>query len=158
MNPISRKKSLLVQEIGSEIVILDKESNRVHHLNPTAAFIWRNCDGNHSLGELSESLQREFGVEESGDQIIRAALEKLQHLQLLDPHSGSKESPNHDSKMDSVKTQKFTRREMGIRLAVAATLPLIISIAVPTPAQASSQVPHFCPPGKVPGSSVCPNG
>jgi hypothetical protein len=158
MNPISRKKSLLVQEVGSEIVILDKESNRIHHLNPTAAFIWQNCDRNQSLAELSESLQKEFGLAESDEQIIRAALEELHHLRLIEPHADSKERPNDDRNADSVKPKKLTRREMGIRLAAAAALPLIVSIAVPAPAQAASQAAHFCPPGTVPGSSVCPNG
>ena len=158
MNPIARKKSLLVQHVGSEIVILDKESNRAHHLNPTAAFIWRNCDGNHTMADLSELLQKEFGLAEPCEQIVCAATEDLQRLQLIEAPAGSKESSSNDPKGDSGKSNRISRREMGIRLAIAAALPLIVSIAVPTPAQAGSQSPHFCPPGTVPGSSVCPNG
>lgn len=148
MNPTARKESLLVQQIEQEIVILDQTSNRAHRLNATAAFIWRNCDGTHSVSSLSRLLQEELGIEDPSEEVTRLALEDLQKVQLIE---SGQEDPAH---------KEITRRELGVRLAVAATaLPLIVSITVPTPSQAASaeQGQHFCPPGTAPGSKVCPN-
>jgi len=149
MNPVARKQSLLVQQVGPELVVLDQKSNRAHRLNPTAAFIWRNCDGTHSIATLSRLFQQEFGTEDPREEITRLALEELRSLELI-------ESNGEDSKHKGI-----TRRELGVRLAMAAAaLPLIVSIAVPAPSQAASAGPGqpFCPPGTVPGSNACPNG
>ena|SRR5579872_6460383 len=150
MNPIARKQSLLVQQVGQELVILDQVNNRAHRLNPTAACIWKNCDGRTTVAELSQVLRQRLDLKDSGENVTRMALEELQKLQLIEPVAGAPGS-----------RKQITRRELGVRLAMAAAaLPLIVSITVPTPAQAASagQGQEFCPPGTVPGSKACPNG
>lgn len=149
MKPTARTKSLLVQQVGPEVVVLDQTANRAHRLNPTAAFIWRNCDGTRSPANLSRLLREEFGIEDPSGEVTRLALEDLQKLQLIEAGTAASERKG------------ITRRELGVRLAMAAAaLPLIVSIAVPAPSQAASaeQGQPFCPPGTVPGSKACPNG
>lgn len=149
MKPIARTKSFLVQQVGAELILLDQSTNRAHRLNPAAALIWRNCNGQNSVTMLSKLVEQELHMKDSGEQLTLAALKELEKLELIEPATAIRQR------------KKITRRELGVRLAMAtAALPLIVSITVPTPAQAASagQGQGFCPPGTVPGSKACPNG
>jgi hypothetical protein len=47
---------------GSELVLFDPIGGRLHVLNPTAAAIWRLCDGSRSANEIAGTLGAEFQV------------------------------------------------------------------------------------------------
>ena len=135
MNPIAKRDGLLVEKIGEEIVVLDQSRNRAHRLNRTMAVVWRHCDGKHSTEDLSQVLRLELDFEQADEQVVHMALDQLRRLHLIefDP-------------VQHEEVEQFSRRELARKLAVAtALLPSILSIAVPTPAQAKS-TNHADPP------------
>ena len=62
-----RQERLLVKELGRELVIYDQAADRVHRLNKTAAFIWRQCDGAHSVDDMVTALKDHSGAAEMID-------------------------------------------------------------------------------------------
>jgi hypothetical protein len=128
MNPISRRHKLLVAEIADEIVVLDQVRNRAHRLNRTAALVWQNCDGRHTVEDLSLLLQQKLELEQPDERVVRLALKQLRRLQMVDLETDEQEQVG-----------RVSRRDLVRKLALgAAMLPLITSITVPTPARAAS--------------------
>ena len=62
MRPIQCAKTTL-QDVGDELLVLDRETNRLHHLNPTASWIYRQCDGRNSVENLIDALSERFVIE-----------------------------------------------------------------------------------------------
>lgn len=57
-----RRSDLLYREVANEVVVLDRRSEKIHHLNGSAAHIWKRCDGSHSLPEIGRSFTQEYGI------------------------------------------------------------------------------------------------
>lgn len=123
--PLARTNGLIVEELDGEVLVYDGESSQAHCLSSAAARVWRACDGDTSVEQLSESLELDPAV-------VVAALAELEECTLLD-----RGLPG---------PQEITRREATAKLAkvgaAAAIVPLIYSIGVPAPALAASQ--KFC--------------
>ncbi|MGI5835861.1 MAG: PqqD family protein [Chloroflexota bacterium] len=47
---------LVERVVDGELVLYDPKRQCVHALNPTAAFVWRNCDGQQGAEEVINSL------------------------------------------------------------------------------------------------------
>ena len=43
-----------------DLMLFDPVKSQFFVLNPTMAFLWRNCDGETSLGKVIESIPTEF--------------------------------------------------------------------------------------------------
>ena len=82
MNPHSREEIFIVEEISDETLVYDEDSYRAHYLNPTAAFVWRHCDGQTSIGELAKLLHDEFGIP-ANEKVVWLALKQLSKANLL---------------------------------------------------------------------------
>src|ERR1700687_761084 len=54
--PKARREAIITKEVDGELLVYDRERDRAHCLNETAAAIWRLCDGRTSVGEISEQL------------------------------------------------------------------------------------------------------
>jgi PqqD family protein of HPr-rel-A system len=52
-------------DMGDGLVLFNRGSSVVHHLNGSAALVWQLCDGVGTVGELSEDVAAEFGLEPS---------------------------------------------------------------------------------------------
>jgi hypothetical protein len=75
---------VMVREVESDLLLLDTESDRIHQLNTTAGFIWRQCDGDQSPDEIAEMLVAEFAVDSQvAVQDVVDTLGKLQALNLV---------------------------------------------------------------------------
>jgi hypothetical protein len=128
MLPRTRKEGLLVHEVGQEIVIYDVQRHQAHSLNPMAAAIWRCCDSCTSVSEIVTRVKEEVSPEAS-EPMIWTALEWFTKAHLLqEPFK----APDNAT----------SRREFTSKAAMAAgatvLLPLITSIAAPTPVEATS--------------------
>ena len=62
MLPEARRDRLLIQEVGEELVVYDRERHRIHRLNRTAALVWHHCDGRTSVSDLAALLARELNL------------------------------------------------------------------------------------------------
>ncbi len=80
--PDAREERLIVEEISDETLVYDEDSYRAHYLNPTAAFVWRHCDGQTSIGELAKLLHDEFGIP-ANEKVVWLALDRLEKANLL---------------------------------------------------------------------------
>lgn len=66
-------------------MLFDPEGSKFYVLNRTMAFVWRRCDGAHTLAGMLEGLQAEFESVEpvSAEGDLRKALEELLALGLV---------------------------------------------------------------------------
>jgi len=81
--PQARRDGLIVRELPDEVLVYDNEDNKAHCLNQTAAAVWRHCDGETSVSEISFRLAREFSTPVDED-VVWLALDTLGKSGLLE--------------------------------------------------------------------------
>ncbi|HEX8474130.1 MAG TPA: PqqD family protein [Pyrinomonadaceae bacterium] len=151
--PRARAGGLVVRELPEEVLVYDLERHRAICLNHTAALVWKHCDGETSVAEISRRLGAHLRLPVAED-VVWLALDQLARDHLLE---GKIARPAAFS--------GISRRELMRRLGVAAAvaLPLVTSVVAPTAAEAASclptgaacTAPAECCSGLCPGS---PNG
>jgi hypothetical protein len=77
------------REIDGGVVIISPEDHRIHELNSTASFVWKQMDGRRTVEDLADLLTKEFDtVRESAlvdiDQLV-SSLEEKSLLQRISP-------------------------------------------------------------------------
>lgn len=137
MLPQAREEHLLVENLGDEVLVYDEDRNLAHRLNRTAAVVWRQCDGQHSITELAALLHAELSIP-ADEELVLLTLDRLEKAHLLrQPFQRPATVPN------------VSRREVIRRLGLSGTLilllPIIDTITAPTPAMAQSP-PDAGPP------------
>jgi hypothetical protein len=79
-----RPGAVIEHEVEDGVLLLDDESGRIHQLNETASFIWRQCKGVDSVAEIASSVARAYDVDgEVAARDVVGMLSKLQDLDLL---------------------------------------------------------------------------
>ena len=71
------KKGLELVESPDGLIVYDSTTDRVHHLNQTAAVILAMCDGTQTVHDIARAVGRLF---ESGDVSPEVTKECLEHL------------------------------------------------------------------------------
>lgn len=130
MMPRARTEDVLTTSVGDELVIYDSRSDRAHRLNGLAAVVWRNADGERDVAGLAEAAGATLagGVNEDN---VRLALQELEQAELLEtPAPGKDGTPAMDRR-----TALKRAAQMG---SMALLVPVVSTIAAPTPAMASS--------------------
>lgn len=143
--PTGRHDGLLVQEVGDELVVYDRERHQAHRLDRTAAFIWRHCDGKRSEAELAKLLEQELRLP-ADEEMVSLGLERLADASLLvEPEVWLK--------------HRMSRRQMLVKLGLAGGIgllgPVVQSITAPTPVMAQSP-PLKCLSGCSGKKKLCP--
>jgi hypothetical protein len=120
--PKARHEDVVVQEVFEELVIYDRQRNQVHSLNPTAARVWQQCDGQTSPAQLAARLQTDLETPQA-EELVWLTLDRLEKAHLLD--------------QKAVRPRvKISRRQALRALGVSvALLPVIASIPAPAAAQ-----------------------
>ena len=113
------------EQLGDDASVYDWARAHVHALNPTAARVWRQCDGATSPAAMAADLAR-GGVPEP-QAVVDLTLAELTRLHLLEP------PVEHD-----LESPARSRRWLLSRGVAAAMLPAIASIVAPTPLAAQS--------------------
>jgi hypothetical protein len=124
--PVARKQGLVVQEMPEEVLIYDLDTNKAHCLNKTAAFVWKSCDGNKSVADITKSFTNDFGSPVEED-LVWLAIEQLNDKNLLS-----------ESLQTNLKGQN--RREVIKKIGFAAVvaLPVVASLTAPSSALATA--------------------
>jgi hypothetical protein len=125
--PPARTDKLITQQLDGELLVYDERTDRAHCLNPSAAMVWKHCDGRTSVGQMAGLLRRDAGSDVP-EQVVWLALEQLEKFDLLEaPRKATSE-------------RRISRRELARTLGIAAALalPLVTSIVAPTAAHAAS--------------------
>ncbi len=122
MKPRAREQDLIVSRLDGETLVYDVTRHRAYCLNRTAAEVWQLCDGRRDVAALARRLAA--GTETPPNQeLVRLALERLTRARLLMPQRDA--APPGPS---------VSRREMIRRAGVAALLPVVASVVVPSAA------------------------
>jgi len=80
------RPGLSIRLVDGELVILDRDAQKIHQLNSTASFVWNRLAEESDLVDVARELSTEFEVEESAAlEDVRRIVEKLRELQLLVP-------------------------------------------------------------------------
>lgn len=130
------RRGLLVRRIGDETVVYDRESHRAHSLSREAGIVFHGCGGRDSPDAIAESLRRE--CEMSGPDaasVFEAALSQIAGAGLFEG------APDREPHAES----EPSRRAVLSTLAVVSAAPMVLSILVPTPAQAQTCIPRKRP-------------
>ena len=125
----------LSQEFYGEVLIYDPQRHVGHCLNSTAAAVLKLCNGSNSSSQIARTLSQQLSapVDET---VVLLALDHLADARLLvEAAIPAAVSPS----------RRVAIRRIGI--AAAIVLPLVTSIAAPTPAHAASCLANGQPCG-----------
>ncbi len=122
-NPKSLKRDqLVVEELGTELMIYDQKRNQAFCLNQKAAFVWQNCDGQTTIAAIAAKMEQSLG-EPVDEKVVEFALQSLAQDGLLEPADSSF--------VMAGMTRRDLIQKVGVRAAVA--LPLVTALLVATP-------------------------
>jgi hypothetical protein len=134
--PRARVENIVSRKVLDEVIIYDKTRDVGTALNAFAAEVWDRCDGQSSPAAIAQALSqsRSGPVDERA---VWLAVDKLSRAKLL-------EEP---VKMPPSVLGEASRREAmrSLGLGAAAAVPVVLSIKVPTAAQAASCLPSGAP-------------
>jgi hypothetical protein len=127
--PQARRSGLIIQEVDSEILIYDQQTNKAHCLNQTAAKVWNYCDGETKLVDACNALSRDLETPVD-EKFVWYAVDQFSKDNLLEK----------GIELPAFVIPGMTRRQMVRTLGLAAVVavPLVTSIVAPTPAQAAT--------------------
>ena len=125
MKPLARKRDIFVENLPEEVVLYDKNTNKVHCLNKTAAAIWESCDGSRTVDGLAHIAEAKVGAP-ADRKVVLQALEELEKADLLEAGSAMVADAGVTS-----------RREAVSKIALAGTA-LVATIVAATPAAHAS--------------------
>lgn len=113
---------LIKEELGEELVVFDRASNKAHLLDARSAAVFRASADGAMLSELEPLM--DAGSPEKRAALVRFAVLELERVGLV-VTSGRDEA-------------RLSRRSLLKTLGTAASLPIIVSIVAPTPAAAAT--------------------
>src|SRR2546423_642133 len=144
--PFARKDGLVVRELPDEVLVYDLERDKAHCLNQTAALIWKHCDGQTSVRDMTQMLETELKAPVD-EKLVWFALDQLSKDNLLEERV---------TMPAAIIASGMSRRQMMRALGVAAlvAVPVVTSIVAPTPAQAATCLPPGSP-CTPPGTNCC---
>lgn len=129
MEPKARHDDILVQEVGTELVIYDRKRHVAHSVSQPAAFVWQHCDGQTTIGDLATLLEEELH-RPVDEEFIWLILDQLENNSLL-----------RESMKQPGNGRRISRRQATQKLgegALILVVPLVMSLIVPTPTMALS--------------------
>jgi hypothetical protein len=145
MKPERRRDGLVVKELEGEVLVYDLQGHQAHCLNPSAAHVFKRCDGTATVPAITRSLRKELGatIDEGW---VWLALDRLGKAGLLQERmSPPAERPG------------LSRRELVKRagLGLAVLLPVVTSIVAPTPVEAAATCVQNCASPNKPFGTPC---
>lgn len=79
-----RNPDTSVEAVEDELLVLNQASHQVHHLNPSAAFVYECCDGVASVDEIVSAVVARFDVDlDSARHDVAETLTRLEKLELI---------------------------------------------------------------------------
>lgn len=73
------------QTVDDEVLLLDVATSQIHQLNPTACFIWSQCDGLKSVEQIADIVVERFEVDRAtAMEDIEKTLQQLDDLKLIE--------------------------------------------------------------------------
>lgn len=120
LTPRARRDGLVVRELSGELLVYDRDRNKAHCLNETAALIWNHCDGQTTVRGMVELLRNHSGAPVD-EQVIWYALDQFAKDHLLE-----------ERVKRPVEIRRLSRRQLVQRIGLAVSIPLVVSIVAPS--------------------------
>jgi hypothetical protein len=80
------RPGLAIRSVDGEVVILDRDTEKIHQLNSTASFVWNRLESTSDLAQIARELSGEFDVEVDAALVdVGRIVGELQKLRLLVP-------------------------------------------------------------------------
>jgi hypothetical protein len=134
MFPVARKHNLLISELPDEVLVYDRLADKAHCLNASVALVWRHCKGEASVADLARLVAERQSIHEMlALAVVDLALEQLSKRNLL-----------VEPLPPAPRTNRLTRRDALKGLAVAAAIPVIMTVAARKAAAQFSLVSVSC--------------
>jgi PqqD family protein of HPr-rel-A system len=87
-----RHANVLELDLEDGLILYDRDSSLVHHLNPSARIVWFLCDASASVRQLAQEIADEYGLEPGPIRLQVADLVgELDALGLLEDAAGPEE-------------------------------------------------------------------
>jgi hypothetical protein len=122
---------LNVDRVGQETLVYDRKSDKAYVLSPSAAAVWRACNGRRNVQEIATYLSQDTPTNEH---TVWYALGQLQELL--------------DAPVEIPKTHQGISRRQFLKRAglvgAAAAVPVVVSIVAPSAAHAQSTTGVCC--------------
>jgi hypothetical protein len=134
MYPQARQDKIVTEAVGDELVVYDELRHRAHRLNAAAATVWRHLDGQHSVADLAALLPAK-ACNATSEDLVWLALVRFDAAHLL-------QGPLERRTEDQRSSRRKGLRHLMAAGALAALVPAIITLAVPSPAQAQQSPPE----------------
>ena len=81
---LKRRRDLSERTLEEETVILDRANGQIHHLNATASYVWKNCDG-LSVKAIAERLAEVYQIDRRGaEKDVVQLLREMNAMKLLE--------------------------------------------------------------------------
>jgi hypothetical protein len=147
--PRARTEGLVIQELPDEVLVYDRDRDKAHCLNQTAALVWKYCDGKTTVTDMAKRLERDLKSGRVDEKVVWYALGQLSKDHLLE-----------ETVVPPAILAGMSRREMVrvLGLAAVVAVPLVTSIVAPTPAQAATCLPSGSACSPVGTSTTCCSG
>lgn len=123
--PAARRVDLVTTEADGEVLVYDRSSHHIHHLNVTTARVWHACDGRRSV----ETIAAEANVTPD---TARQALTKLADARLL------------DGPLPAGAGVAGSSRRSFVKRAGVAAIPAIVSVTAPLASAHASTGNEHC--------------
>ena len=137
MIPIARTEKLLIQRVGNELIVYDEANKSSHSLNSMAARVYELCDGQHTIKDIAQLLEKELHISRHEEVDIRGlvwlTLEELERYQLIKEYVKQPTGVASISRRTVIKTGALVGG-----FALGSMFPVVRSIVAPTPAMAVS--------------------
>src|SRR2546426_12744455 len=80
--PQAREEGLITSELPDEVLVLDTGQNKAHCLNDFASHVWKRCDGQTTVKEMTLLLGRDL-QKDITEEAVWLALDRLGKAELL---------------------------------------------------------------------------
>jgi hypothetical protein len=129
--PLARTDDVLTEEVDGEVLVYDTTREILCRLNSSAALVWRTCNGERTIEEITAIVTERLGDFADEDLVLVALDNLVAHDLLL---SGYEPRAAAESRLSR---RRFIGR-VGVVGAAAAAIPVVHTMVVPTPAAAQS--------------------
>ncbi len=83
--PYRVKQGLIAQLVDGELLILNREQEEIHQLNPVASFIWNKLENQVEPEQLVMAIIQKYDVnQEVAKQDLESLLDELSDLHLIE--------------------------------------------------------------------------
>ena len=128
MNPRAKRNGVLSERVDDEILVYDREADRAHCLNRTAALVWHHADGERTIADLAAILREQLDPV-ADENLVWHVLDRLNESALLE-----EPTPRSPAEMRAARRRFISK--VGLVGVATLLLPIVTSIAAPAPAQA----------------------